>query len=96
MENNEEEEAEIEDKSMGEIIEEWDAKQRQKGIGYSWEGTTGVRKLEKFCADLGYRTGNFVGDVPILNFLADNPGAIEAILNWVEEQENKEWKENLS
>jgi hypothetical protein len=64
---------------------------------YNLEGTDGVRKLDDLCADLGYTRGQFIGANPIMNFLADNPGAMRGIVefigDWVER--NEEWQDNL-
>jgi len=60
------------------------------------EGWTGVNNLEKLCLDLGYGTG-----MPcILNFLADNPRAIEMLFafirNVVCDPYNMSWAEALN
>lgn len=60
------------------------------------EGWTGVNNLEKLCLDLGYGTG-----MPcILNFLADNPRAIEMLFelirNGVCDPYNMSWAEALN
>jgi hypothetical protein len=63
------------------------------------EGTEGVRNLEKLCEGLGYRDGQFIGQHYILNFLADNPGAIEKLFEFIQEgvsnPYNTEWAEAL-
>lgn len=81
-----------EEMDLTEIINEW----QDKNKAHHFEGSTGVRKLEKLCKDLGYDNGAFLGsEVSLLNFLADNPGAIDALINWMGEQDIEEWKENL-
>ncbi len=64
---------------------------------YRFEGTDGVRKLDDLCANLGYTRGQFIGANPIMNFLADNPGAMEAIVEFIRDQIDHlpEWQENL-
>lgn len=63
------------------------------------EGTEGVRNLEKLCEGLGYRDGQFIGQHYILNFLADNPGAIEKLFEFIQEGVsnpfNPEWADAL-
>jgi hypothetical protein len=61
------------------------------------EGATGVRNLEKICRDLGYAQGEFVGQHYIANFLADNPGAVELLFEFIQNgvEQNEEWQENL-
>lgn len=64
---------------------------------YFFEGTNGVRKLDDLCANLGYTRGQFIGANPIMNFLADNLGAMEAVVEFIRDQIgcNPEWQENL-
>lgn len=81
-----------EEKSLSELIEEW---QDQNKI-HRYEGTSGVSNLEKLFGVLGYKEGNYLGyGNEIINFLSDNPGAIQAILEWIGEREVPEWKENI-
>jgi len=63
---------------------------------HHFEGTTGVRQFEKLVEDMGYTDGQFIGRHGILNFLADNPGAIQALIEWIEQSNVPEWEENLS
>jgi len=58
---------------------------------YHFEGDRGVERLETVLKDVcGYGHWN-----TLHNFLADNPGAIEAIVQWIGEQRVPEWKDNL-
>jgi hypothetical protein len=61
------------------------------------EGCDGVRNLEQLCQDLGYRDGQFIGQHYIANFLADNPGAVELLFEFIQNRvaQNEEWQENL-
>ena len=80
------------DKSLSELIEQWQTNNK----AYRLEGATGVRNLQKLCEAIGYEEGAFLGsDVAIINFLADNSGAIEAIIDWMGETDIDEWKEEL-
>ena len=63
---------------------------------HRFEGTTGVRHFEKLVEDMGYTDGQFIGRHGILNFLADNSGAIQALIEWIEQANVPEWEENLS
>ena len=58
---------------------------------YHFEGESGVRKLETLVKDIG-------GYNSLHDFLADNPGACEAIMNFVQEflPRNSEWEDNLT
>ena len=56
------------------------------------EGSRGVNDLCGLCQDLGYRgVSGKLGDLE--EFLADNPGAIEAVYNWVRENYAKKLEE---
>ena len=61
------------------------------------EGCAGVRNLESLCEDLGYRRGQFIGQHYIANFLADNPGAVELLFEFIQNgvEQNEEWQKNL-
>lgn len=80
-------------KDIDELFEDY----IEEAFKYNWEGCTGVRKLEQVCTDLGYRDGHFIGGSSILNFLADNSGAIEGIIEFVRNHIKyaDEWQENL-
>ena len=85
-------EKEIEDLSDGEILDAY----LDENQMYHFEGTEGVRKLEKVCKVMGYNNGNFIGsEVAIANFLSDNSGAIEALLEFIRDSGNSEWAEAL-
>lgn len=82
----------FEQMDFNEILNEW----QDENSAHHFEDTGGVTKLEKLLGDLGYKTGNYMGHGhEIANFLSDNSGAIEAILNWITEQDSDEWRENL-
>jgi len=54
----------------------------QKNL-YMLEGSTGVKNLEKLLKAI--EGDSFFGN-PIVDFLENNPGAIEAIINWIKEE----------
>jgi hypothetical protein len=60
---------------------------------YHWEGSTGVRNLEHLVKAIGYNDN--YGDA-IRNFLCDNPGAIEAMVEWIRGSRCKDWAEMLA
>jgi hypothetical protein len=62
------------------------------------EGAPGVRALEQISVDMGYSQGEFLNANPILNMLADNPGMIEAIHEFIYQAipYNEEWQEALN
>ena len=70
---------------------------------YNFEGRRGVERLCQLVGDLGYRDPHHsmqltrtacVGN--LLMFLEDNPGAIEAIVNWVRDINSNEMSSNLA
>lgn len=63
---------------------------------YHFEGDRGVGNLEKIVKEIGYEGHGFKHGTPIEAFLSDNPGAIEALLEWIKEQHVPEWAEALS
>jgi hypothetical protein len=82
---------------LRESIEKWEEENRT-GLN---EGPTGVKNLCKLARALGYRDmfqmgrfdGGSYGD--LIEFLEDNPGCVEAIKEWMAEQNIKEWVEEL-
>lgn len=79
--------------TLADLIEQW----RSENRAHCMEGTSGVRKLQSLCEAIGYKEGQFIGsEVALLNFLADNSGAIDAIIEWMGEQEVDEWKDNIT
>ena len=81
--------------SKEEVKEEKIAEESAKEVGdaldkfidenklYNFEGTSGVRKFEKITDALGYEN--------ITEFLADNSGCFEVIVEWIKSQRNDEW-----
>jgi hypothetical protein len=66
---------------------------QQEGM-YHFEGDRGVRYLETIAGVLGYTHG-IMGHSELLTFLSDNPGAQEALVNWIGEQIVPEWNDSL-
>ena len=58
----------------------------------SSEGETGVRNLENVCEVLGYGEG-FMRGRAVEEFLQDNPGAVEALFEFIMEwaERNRNW-----
>ena len=69
--------------AMSDALEQW----QSSNNAYHFEGNRGVRSFDQLVRAIGYRG--------LDNFLADNPGAVEAILTWIGEQDNEEWTEAL-
>lgn len=69
---------------------------------YSFEGRKGLEHLCHLVSALGYKDPNYqlqlsskasVGD--LINFLEDNPGLFEVILEFIKNNDSQEWAENL-
>ena len=64
------------------------------------EGEEGVRNLARLCSALGYSDpmhfGQFDGACygDLINFLEDNSGAVEALLDWIQENYESELEES--
>lgn len=64
---------------------------------YRFDGERGVENLVTILRAIGYNESPYQGNstAVLVNFLADNSGATEAIINWIGEQNVPEWKEKL-
>lgn len=68
-----------------------------------FEGRRGVENLCKLVEALGYRdTFQYFGQLnngacigSLINFLEDNSGCIEAMVNWICKHDFPEWKEEM-
>ncbi len=79
----------LENVDFDDILDHWQNKEKGR---YRLEGDSGVRNFEQLTKDIGYDQG-------IEHFLADNPGAIETLLEFISEWSQKsgiEWKQNLA
>ena len=81
-----------------ELIQEYRDHKRM----HCMEGSRGVQNLCKLLGAMGYedrhaRMGTY-GDARLgnlIDFLEDNSGAIEAVLEWISEQNIQEWADAL-
>lgn len=74
-----------------EIIRNW---KDANDIGPCYEGMAGLMKFEQLLETIGYMDSSF-GERSIVSFLENNPGAIESLEDWIEDQENKDWEYEL-
>jgi hypothetical protein len=72
-----------EDEDFGELIQKYFDQERM----YHFEGRRGVNNFEKLIGVLGYRD--------LDSFLEDNPGCMEAMVEWLSDMNNAEWKEAI-
>ena len=65
---------------------------------YCFEMEQGIRSLNQICAELGYKEEGFRYGSSFEQFIQDNPGCCEKIIEWITEQldHDSEWKESLS
>lgn len=59
------------------------------------EGETGLANFTRICESVGYRENGFKWGTPIEQFLADNSGAIEALVEFIVKNASPQWQENL-
>lgn len=78
------------EQDFGEVLEDF-------VDGKHFEGESGVANFEKVCEAIGYKETGFRYGSPIESFLCDNPGCIEAMLDWIAEWGDKspEWRSAL-
>lgn len=69
----------------------------QQNRCYRFEGESGLDNLTKLVEVLGYKEHGFRHGSAIEVFLADNPGACDAIVEFITEWVDRapEWRENL-
>lgn len=85
------------DESLLELMEEFD---EVEGTGRT-EGRQGVENLCRLANAIGYRDRQYFGQFQggcfgdLIEFLEDNSGAVQAIREWIAEQDQQEWKENI-
>lgn len=67
----------------------------QKRKCFIFEGDNSCRYLEMLFRDLGYKNEPYKYGNPIERFLSDNSGAVDAILDWIKNNDNPDWREKL-
>lgn len=70
---------------------------------HSLEGRRGLTAFARLCRALGYKDDNYYGQLgsdasigDIINFLEDNSGAIEAMVEFVKDHGGSDWQDNLT
>lgn len=79
-------------KDMDELVEAFVEHNRF----YCMEGNQGVSRFAQVVSAIGYNHQSGDYGHPILNFLADNSGAIEKLMEWIGDQNSEEWKESIA
>ena len=80
----------LRDMDMEELLDEFN----NFNSNYRFEGADGVHDFAGVVDALGYKMHNGRLNA-IHDFLADNPGAIEALIQWIGKQNFLEWKESI-
>lgn len=81
---------------LREAIQIWEEENGERN-----DGRTGVENLAKLAGALGYndpmKFGQFLGGCygDLIEFLEDNPGCVEAIKEWIAEQNLPVWVDSL-
>lgn len=80
----------LRDMDMCELLEAYQDKQGH----YHFEGERGVERLGKLCKTIGYNDRMCYNSSDVIAaFLADNPGAIDAVVEWIGRQNIPDWKQ---
>lgn len=78
-------------KTFAETLDQYTEQNRM----YHFEGDSGLAKLEKIAEAIGYEKHGFLYGSPLEVFLSDNPGAQQALLEWISDNGTPEWQESL-
>ena len=62
---------------------------------YHLEGDRGLEHLNNLANTLGYQRSGFMYGSSLERFLSDNPGAQQAIVDWISNQNVEQWKFDL-
>lgn len=84
---------EKEEESLREIVETY---LKENDHIPSFEATRGVENLEFVVQGLGYEEDGCKYGDPISNFLADNPGCVEGIFEWIYRYYENEIRDKLA
>lgn len=83
---------------MREVMDKYTEQEKM----YRWEGRQGVENLCKLVHAIGYVDPMYMGQLApdasigdLIVFLEDNPGAVEAITEWIADANVPEWEEAL-
>ena len=60
------------------------------------EGERAIEGLNKICAAIGYNEQCYRNGSSLEEFLRDNPGCCDSIVEWIIENMGDDWKEGLS
>ena len=73
-------------------LDEW----RDQNDALSVEGERGLDSLNRICAAIGYKEQRYEHGSPLEEFLRDNPGAIDSVIEFIGELGDKtDWKDKI-
>lgn len=76
---------------MSELVDQF---MDQENI-YRMEGEQGIENISRLLEGMGYFEHSFKYGSVLEVFLADNPGALQALVDWISDQHIQEWQECL-
>lgn len=65
----------------------------QKNNIYHFEGQSGIENLNKITEEIGYKANSLRWGSSLEVFLQDNPGAMQAVVDWIGENHDSEFEE---
>lgn len=77
------------------LIDDW-CETKEEYHGIIAEGEKALDQLNDLCKDLGYKKDGFLYGSSLEKFFLDNPGAVEAIHDWIEENYEDELDDYLT
>lgn len=87
----------MENETLNDLLEEYSAQERINRL----EGESGVQNLCRISQAIGYKDPQYFGQFQgacygdLIKMLEDNPGACEALYNWIADQNIPEWMQNV-
>lgn len=89
---------ETEELTLSDLLEKYMDQEKM----YHLSGRKGVENLARVARVLGYKDPQYFGQFQggafgdLIDFFEDNPGALEAVVDWISEQDLPEWREKVA
>lgn len=80
-----------EEKDTAELLQDFISDER-----LHFEGDSGLKSLNKVAEAIGYNGHSYAFGSPLEEFLSDNPGAQEALIEWIGKTNAPTWREFLT
>lgn len=68
----------------------------QENIYLNDGGDSALQGLNRICKELGYKENGFKYGSSFEQFISDNPGVIEKIIEWICDNPPEEWEESIN